>query len=530
MMAGILSIHTPLVRDYPSAPPTPPAPPAPPARPLPPAADAIAFSVVALPSLSTTKTVAVSSTTLATVTCADAAMTVSLSEPVPGLTFSYAAKVLSVAGTPTTAGLHRVIVSYVASDGSNTIRGSSTHLITVADASNVLTIGDMAAVSGRVGLPLNVTLCSLSTNYPVEVVATPSSLVHGCAVGLAWVQTTTSGSGDAVLTGTPLFEGALTLTINYRTWQGVVGTSTHAVEIAAAYETPAPAPAPAPAPSPTAPPTPPASSPAPAPGQGADPLWPSVEVLMRFDSATGIATDLCGNTFTNNGATPATGAVNDAASFSSALTNISGTADLDAPDTGLFAECMVDIDATAWASLTASGANPRYCPAVTYIGTDGGTLWSLGFLSYMLGSNRVVQAVFMNVVNRTTYGPWFVYATANSSGTIASRPNRFVHIGGGRAYQNAMRSKFGAWFDGVAGSGVETTDGTLKVSDNGTLRIGGACPAVGMQINYRTPDIVPFSGKIDELRVTVGTRNSAYFGVPNVDLPTAARVIPWPNH
>ena len=99
-----------------------PAPPAPPTPPEPPQAEPITFSAVTRASLFGVIGSAISSTTLATITCADASMTIRQSETVAGLTFSYSAGVLTVAGTPTgSTRVQRVVVSYIASDGSNTV-------------------------------------------------------------------------------------------------------------------------------------------------------------------------------------------------------------------------------------------------------------------------------------------------------------------------------------------------------------------------------------------------------------------------
>ncbi len=530
MMAGILSIHTPLVRDYPGAPPSPPAPPAPPdrPRPLPPDASRMAFSAVVLPSLSAPISVAVASTTLATVTCADAAMTISVSEQIAGLTFSYAANVLTVAGTPTASGAWRAVVSYIASDGSNTIRGSTEHTIVVIDASGVLTIGGMAAVSGRVGMLVIRALCDLATNYPARVTAHPATLIPGLTVGLSWNQFPTYASGNSLISGTPTAAISTTLTIVYRTDRGVIGASTHVIDIAAAYAPMPSTPAPTPAPSPTTPPTPPASSPVTVIGAGPDALLSSVRVRMRFATLATLATDECGNTFTNGGTTLTTGAVGDAADFSTALTYIRGeVAGLAAIDTGLFAECMVNIGATAWTALMAAGDGLRFCHVCSYVGSDGKTVWALGFASYIDGRRRVVRPLFANAVQGSDVA--FVYALSNDGGTILNRPGRFVHLGGGRTYSGGS-SKFGAWFDGTGGPGVSSAD-ALKESSTGTLKIGGACPMVDLKINGAATNVIPFAGAVDELRVTVGTRNSAYFGTPsNTDLPASARVIPWPNY
>jgi len=239
MFAAIFSQHAPLIRDYPGAPPPPPAPPDPPEPPQPPLAEPITFAAVTRASLFGTIGDAISSTTLATITCADAAMTIALSEPVAGLTFSYSAGILSVAGTPTgSTRVQRVVVSYVASDGSNSVRGSTSHEITLVNASEVLTIGSQSGAAGRVGRPLSATLASPSANYNVNVTAHPASLIPGCTASLTWTPGATS-SGTLTLTGTPTRAGTLPLVVNYRNGAVDLGTSTHEVVIAAAYEAPA---------------------------------------------------------------------------------------------------------------------------------------------------------------------------------------------------------------------------------------------------------------------------------------------------
>jgi hypothetical protein len=531
MIGSIFAQHAPLIRDYPNAPPPPPAPPAPPTPPQPPQAEPIAFSAVTRASLFGVIGSAISSTTLATITCADAAMTIRQSEVVAGLTFSYSAGVLTIAGTATgSTRVQRVVVSYIASDGSNTVRGSTSHEITLVKASEVLTIGSMAGAAGKVGRPLAATLASPSANYLVGVTAHPGALVPGCEATLAWTEASPTSSGTLTLAGTPTLAGTYSLTVNYRNGLVSLGTSTHAVVIAAAYEAPAPAPSPTPAPPAPSPSPPPVPSPAPAPGLGPDPHLAGVRVLMRFNTATGIAYDERGNTFANNGGTLTTGAVAQGAFLPTRGTISGSVPTLDATATGLAVDCMVDISAATWADLTASGDAVRYCPVVSYISAANSTVWTLGFISYKILARRVVQPIFMNVGTGASYGRRFTYSLGLSA-TMPTRPNRFVHLCGARQYVSSVSSIFSVWLDGVATSGTQTVDAALLAAATGTLQIGGVCPAVDPRVNNSVTVIVPFSGVVDELRVTTGARYAEYIDMPNNStLPTSARVIPWPNY
>ena len=189
-MSAIFGAHAPLIRDYPSAPPTPPAPPAPPTPPQPPASQPIAFSAVTRDSLFLTIGSAIGTpVTLATITCADASMTIAVSESVAGLTFSYTSNVLKVSGTPTgSTRVQRIVVSYVASDGTSSTRGSTTHELTLVKNTDLLTIGSMASAAGRVGVPLSATLASPTTNYACDVTSAQASVVPGLAATLAWTR------------------------------------------------------------------------------------------------------------------------------------------------------------------------------------------------------------------------------------------------------------------------------------------------------------------------------------------------------
>lgn len=529
-------------------PPTQPFPggavfaPAPSGFPLPPAPQPIAFSVVTRPTLFAVIGSVLGSTTLATVTCADAAMTISLSEPVAGLTFSYAANVLTVAGTPTGATrTQRVVVSYVASDGTNRIRGSSTHTITLVSASEILTIGVMGGAVGRVGSYMSTAgICSLTSNYDVDVTAEISGVVPytvipgfqpGPPLALAWSRPGRAGTlaATAFIPSTP---GTYNIGVTYKGNGQTLGTSTHAIVIDAAYSAPSPSPAPVPAPSPPAPSPPPVPSPAPAPGLGPDSLFSSVKVLMHFDAATGIAADVKGNTFTNYGVTSTTGAVGEAGLFTDAFTRIEGEVSGISGRDGLFAaECMVKIDAATWAALNASGTDQFWCPVLTCLTTGSAQeiVWTLGLSSSAAGYplQRYIRSAF--TVWRSSIGPGFQLA---SGPLVTVRPDRFVHLVGGLEDIGSGIAVLQAFWDGQAFPGSTTFMSEMRAAGPTILRIGGLCPPVRNNGASGAAVFVPFAGAIDEVRVTAANRYAAEItGTTEVvNITPVRRVIPWPNY
>ncbi len=538
MIGSLFAAHVPLIRDYPSAPPTPPAPPAPPTPPNPPQAEPIAFSAVTRDSLFGIIGSAISTTTMATITCADASMTIAQSEAVGGLTFSYTAGVLSVSGTPTgSTRVQRVVFSYISSDGNNTVRGSTSHDITLVKASEVLSIGAMAGAAGRVGRPLSATLASPTSNFAADVTAADASLVPGVSSSLAWSKGASSGSGTLSLLGTPTEAGTFSLAVNFFANGQNLGTSTHSVVIAAAYEAPAPAPAPTPAPPAPSPSSPPAPTPAPSPGLGPDGTLTNVRLLMRFDTSTGIAYDQRGNTLTNSGATLTTGAVNQGALFTSSA-KITGTiAALDGIAAGLSVECMVDIGATAWTALTAAGNDQRFCPVVSYTATDGTLLWALGFLSRMVNVGvpattpyRRIEAMFWTVLD-DAYTP--TGSGSSGSGQITVRPDRFVHLAGTLKTYTATSWERASWLDGVASvSRLQGLQSAPVARSTGTLKIGGGCaPFTTYDNEYPLTTGVVFTGVVDELRIKAPGQYADLMtaGLPD-NITPARRVIPWPNY
>lgn len=549
MFINIVAQHTPYIQGL-SSTYTPGPAPSPPASPNPPQAEPIAFSVVTRASLFGITGSAISSTTLATVTCADDAMTIVPSLTVPGLTLSYAAKVLSIAGTPTTpTGVHRLVVSYISSDGASTVRGSSEHEITIVSASEVLTIGAMAGASGRVAVPLSATLASPSANYPTDVQAYPQSSIPGLTATLAWTTGPSSGSGTLTLAGTPTAAGTYSLEIDYYGREVFLGTSTHEVVIGARYEAPAPAPSPTPAPPAPSPSPPPAPTPAPAPGLGPDPYFAQVKVLMHFNSATGIAYDVKGNTFTNAGATLTTGAVAEAASFSSASTRIEGlVSGADGATGDLTVEAMVKVSAACWTALVGgSTKDVRFCPVVTLLDDDGEVVWSLGFMSSGNTTNapgRFVVGAFYSALtgfqSGNPVGSRSLSTYAYPESRSLTPPGRFVHLLAVRSKNPVSSSdgqyEQGTWIDGQGGQRVVGDLSLLKTASSGTVRVGGVTPAIqyaNANAGIKAVALVPFAGETDELRITAAARhadalNNAFQQVR--DIAAAGRVIPWPNY
>lgn len=541
----------------------------------------IAFSAITRASLFGIVGSPIASTTLATITCADGGMTIRLSEPVPGLTFSYAAGVLSVAGTPATpTGVHRVVVSYIASDGSNEVRGSTTHTITVVSASEVLTIGGMGGASGKVGAYLSAALALPSTNYAVDVTITGRNAVPGCAPQLSWTKGVGSASGTLSLDGTPTTTGSYSLVVDY--WAGggiLLGTSTHAVEIAPAYSAPAPAPSPVPAPPAPAPSPPPEPAPAPAPGTGPDPFFSSVKVLMGFDTITGVGYDpavgppgvnenLRGTSAvmrnvaatSNGGAFGYVGQVkrpggNPGIRYTAAFASnsassmvIPGAAGISGKaDSPLAAECFVDIDEAAYAALVAPGTDFRWCPVVHVRRTDGVVVWALGFFSIWnqvgaVGYRTVRAGLYMLVSKNSGANPWPSVSTAFGP-IINARPGRFAHMAGGvRFYPDGGSPSqwdmiSGCWFDGLSGGiggdiRAKSSLAPLPEPESAlSVHIGGSA---GLMLGFNTGSpatLIPFTGAIDELRITAAGRFDDYIGFSQVyGLPADKRVIPWPNY
>lgn len=290
MSANLLAQHVALIRDYVTtvptpAPPAPAPPPAPVAPPVPPA-----FVVLAVPAIDLTISTAISpAKSLAAITTAETAVLAQANVSIPGCTVNVVGSPvtgITLTGTPTTAGLYRLVLTYVRNDGSGLILGSSLHDITVIDPAVLFVAGSNANYTGRAGVPVNVTLCSPTLALNANVLGFPDVTVPGCVASLTWTQGGTS-SGTFRLVGTPTTPGTYNMTVSYFNGARLIGTSVHIITITAAWN-PAPPPPP-PAPAPPAPAPAPAPSPAPVPSPpprpGADPFFALVKMLHSFNAA-----------------------------------------------------------------------------------------------------------------------------------------------------------------------------------------------------------------------------------------------------
>lgn len=293
MSINLLAQHVAFIRDYIATVPTP-APPAPAPAPSPrPPAVPPAFAVAAVSPIDLTIATLISpARALAAITTTEPAVSMLASTTIPGCTINLVGSPVSsvtLTGTPTTAGLYRLVIIYVRNDGTNTTLGSSTHEITVLDPATLFVAGSNANYSGRAGVPVNVTLCSPTMARRSDVLAFPDVTVPGAVASLAWTPGATS-SGVFSLVGTPTTPGTYTMTVSYYDGARLLGTSVHIITITAAATPAPPAPAPAPAPTPPVPAPIPSPPPAPAPNPipGSDPLYASVILLHQFDATDAI--------------------------------------------------------------------------------------------------------------------------------------------------------------------------------------------------------------------------------------------------
>ena len=516
--------------------------------PSPPPAVPLAFSVVTRASVYGIVSSALGTITLATVTCSDTSATIRQSITVPGLTFSYARNVLTVSGTPTgNAAVYRVVVSYIASSDGATVLGSSEHEVTIANAAQVLTVGAMAGVSGRVGQYLSVVLCSPTANFDVDLLSYASSVIPGLSLALAWNKA--GRTGTLTLSGTPTatYGPGYFSTRFIGNGQDLGGGSSTCV-IAAAYQPIPPAPAPAPAPSPPAPSPPPVPAPAPAPGRVPDPYLSSTKVLMHFDDNPGLSVDQDltlderGNTFTNYGATQTTGAVGSAALFTSSPDcRIEGVVPgADGSAGPLTVECMVDIGQELWDALTAPGSGERFSPVVSCVSIAGAPLWSLGLASWEVldlagHRSRSVQVTFRTTTTGVGAFGSTIQSVMSYGGPIVFRPGRFIQLIAARKTNDPQGIYQGAWsFSGgsAAGSASYGYIGLFATSQTCLVNVGGFCGKIDNLLSNSPPTLIHFQGAIDEVRITGACRYSAFFGgsANTLDIPAASRVIPWPNY
>lgn len=567
MMGAIFAQHAPLIRDYPGAPPTPPAPPAPPTPPEPPQAEPITFSAVTRSSLFGIIGSAISSTTLATITCADASMTIALSESVAGLTFSYSAGVLTVAGTPTgSTRVQRVVVSYIASDGSNSVRGSTSHEITLTKASEVLTIGSIAGITGRVGYPLGVTICTPTANFDADVKCFGATAIQGLAVNWVWDRALRSGTLSVVGTPEQTFGPSGSFLFSFIANGQELGTGVSSCTIVQRYEAPAPVPAPTPSPPAPSPSPPPAPTPAPAPGLGPDPYQDDLRVLLHFNVASdraspaSTALDLSGENSaagfsgfsaphcsqTENpglGLLQRFGYDTDASAYvldrgrlsvmSAVIPGVDGAAD------DVSAECLIRPASVLWDAMFAGGDDARFTPLLTCRrSSDSTVIWALGIGSAVNNLGRYAVVTFVVPVLYPATGGALGGESSVSAisqplgyGSAASFSGRLFHAGGSFGARSGAQVSIGAWADWRPGSFSSRLDvASIKADANCVVQVGGD---VGL-LDYvfwwkRATTLIPFVGDMDEARLTLN-RYAALVGTATVTgIPADCRTLPFQN-
>ena len=568
MMGSILAQHAPLIRDYPSAPPPPPAPPDPPEPPQPPLAEPITFAAVTRASLFGIIGDAISSTTLATITCADAAMTIALSEPVAGLTFSYSAGILSVAGTPTgSTRVQRVVVSYVASDGSNSVRGSTSHEITLVSASEVLTIGGIAGITGRVGLPLDVTICTPTANFDADVNCFGTTAIHGLSVAWSWNRALRSGTLSVAGTPEQTFGPNGGFSFHFIANGQTLGSGVSSCTIVQRYEAAAPAPAPSPSPPAPSPLPPPVPTPSPAPGEGPDPFADRVRVLLHFNELSGggdparTTVDLSGKNdavpsqnwfnapYCDQQVNPGLGLMQqfgrlqlgdgyslERGRLSKMEAVIPG---VDGSSQDVSAECLVRPAQVLWDALYAIGDDARFSPLVTCRrSSDGAVIWSLGIMSAVNNLGRFALIAFVvpvlyPITGGQIGGETSVTAIAQELGygNARSLEGRMFHAAGAFGSRSGGGVGIGAWSLWRAGLySSRLAVSAIKADSNCAIQIGGDVGAIDYVAWWKkSTTMIPFVGDIDEVRVTLD-RYSSLVGLSSVaGIPADRQKIPFQN-
>lgn len=579
MFPSLVASQSPTVQEFGAPSPAPaPAPPAPapagaPPMPGPAPEPRQAFSVVAVPDLFCIVGTFVPSSTVATATCDDAAPLLHVSQQVPGLTFSIAGKVVRVEGTPAApADLHRVVLSFLASDGSLATLGACTLHVQVVDASEVLTVGAMGNATGKVGYPASASLVTVTTNYGVQVTAVARLTIEGLSWVFNWTRGTSSGSGTMQMTGTPVQAGTYEAGFDYYARGRLVGSSTHTVQIVAAHE-PLPAPpAAAPAPSPPAIVAPPAPVAVVAAETGPDALWGSTVTLARFDdegSGEFVQDLAAGLDWVNEGAEVVPGLTGTAARFSTAATRVVRSApDLQIvtpADESLTVDVMVKFAADSALWSMRPGRRTLFVPVVHAANRGGALLWALGlklwsrFTPFGVEDAVVIEPVFL------MGGAGFIQAYAPDAVTgentllqidaqmqeatglpIAFAPGRYCHMRGLFAAFSGNR-KQAVWFDGIAPANCFVGLNYMDRPDpaNCQIQVGGTCDVPGRSLSPRAfgvlrPDgrvgrydeVLPLVADVDELRITKAGRNTAFLTglTGQSNLPESARTPPWRNY
>lgn len=241
--------------------------------------------------------------------------------------------------------------------------------------------------------------------------------------------------------------------------------------------------------------------------------------------------DQLGNSFTGTGVrAEGSGAAGGAAYVYSGGSLSAGVSDCDGVLSSIVAELMANISDEAWAAHTASaGAVNRYSPVLTLLTASGEVAWSFGFFStsgmmWSQGDPRRVTMTANFVGNTASAKPIFMIGTY-----LASKPAGYTHMAS-IIRLNGSLAQQGMWTGGASGANFGRTDAASRTrpASPGALRIAGVCP-VGSVAVYGSSSIahVPFSGSIDELRLTVTDRYLDYYAAT---IPEAARQVPWPDY
>ena len=116
-------------------------------------------------------------------------------------------------------------------------------------------------------------------------------------------------------------------------------------------------------------------------------------------------------------------------------------------------------------------------------------------------------------------------------GSALSYVGRFFHAAGACGARTATLVRLGAWNAWQAGSFSQSVDlAAIKADANCIVQIGGDVGNIDY-VAWWTKDttIIPFTGDLDEVRVTIG-RYSALIGLANVsDIAADKQVIPFSN-
>jgi hypothetical protein len=277
---------------------------------------------------------------------------------------------------------------------------------------------------------------------------------------------------------------------------------------------------------------------------------------MHFDGATGLLTDVKGNSIqaSTGGAAPTltTGLVAEGAQFVTTTTAVSSTlatelscdfialrgpAGFGGLNTyNLSAECFVLPDAACWAKLTEDGSDARYCALVSAALDYAGPLFYYGY-AWSLGLVSALENVGGRLIRQVRVASYFQRAFGLLPPSVALSPPIPAYLAAPQVFQHIAMSRVqvtttythAAWLNGRAGSSA-TADIANLTPYGSVLYVGGTRHSVPFADGSSwAVSAVPFTGAMDELRITIGGRYSAYVSAVPTDIPAAERVVPWPD-